>query len=870
MRNSVSNDTIELSSSEKEDIKKQTYSFGILVEEIESSYDQEILQGIIKTCSDQNTDLFIFVGKAINSPHGYQKQQNQIYKLANSPKLDGLIISTATLGHYIPQEQMKEFISQYNSLPIVTIGNSFPNISGVIIENYNGMRSLLDHLIKDHNKKDIAYISGGKNYDAIERYRAFKDSMHSNGLTINPRLVYEGDFYFISGESAVHSFLRSGENFDTIVAANDSMALAAVFELQRLGFDVPGDFVVTGFDDTAESQYSNPPLTTISQPSNRVGAVAAIKLYKQLFKNEQVGTTCIPSAPVIRESCGCGINTDYCKDTTISHNSINHKEIIDTCMSSFTDITKEIIEELKTFSEKLDVIINQIIENNQEVNKHAIIDLFFISIENTKSNEKVFASWTTIISMCEDYYIRIISKKDARLKIRSVFQEARTMLASLIQKDIANNYYSLLSFNSSSRAINEFLLLSYDLDNLKTTIESFLPNVGIDSAFIALYNNNAEKEGITEDCELFFNMEDGKRSDGEGSFFKTKNILPPTRELKNHSRVLIFEPLFFENEYYGYIAYEHSMKQMVLYGNFTSQICSVLKEHYTYSKKIEIEKELKLTMNNIELINSNLSETITNINETKQKLIETEKLASLGTLVAGIAHEVNTPLGTTLLTASYLAETTKQHVDRYYENKLTKTDFEDYINKNIETGTLILDNLIKASDLITNFKQIAVDQTHFEIRDFNIRLYLNNIIQSLNSLFKKTNHSIAIEDGEDVTITGYPGAFSQVITNLITNALHHAFENDKKGLIRISYHTDDKMVSLSVSDNGVGIPEENLKHIYSPFFTTKKDEGGSGLGLQICYNLITQKMKGTIECQSSVNEGTTFTIRLPRNYTGNT
>ncbi|HRX15529.1 MAG TPA: substrate-binding domain-containing protein [Spirochaetota bacterium] len=860
----MKNDRIStLTNSEQKKVSQKNHAIGVLLQEIESSYNHDILNGIMKVCAKTDSDLFIFVGSALKSPHGTSERRNIIYDIAEHGDLDGYIISTATIGHYSSEKEIIQFVNRFSEKPSISIGNAIEGISSIIINNYHGQKKIVEHLIKTHKCKQIAYITGGDNVDSTERFKAFNDAMIENGLSVAPELVHKGDFYYFAGEQAVHSFINSGIQFDAIVAANDPMALAALFELQRLGYKIPEEVKVSGFDNSSESLYSNPPLSTVTQPTFKIGKVAATELFRLLNGNKKPEIIPVSTTPVIRESCGC--------NETLYHDSqydigMNYNERIKKRISEIEDIPDEVIEYIQYFINNSGGLLDKFFAEDSDESE--IISEFISAVYYTKPYEKVFACWTDIVSIFEEYFLNTINDFDLRIRVRFLFQRLRAEISGIIQKEVADNYYYLLSFNSSSRTINEYLLLSYDLENIKTTIENFLPNAGIDSAHIALYRHKEDKSGITEKITLFLSIIDGKRTELENSIITPNNLFTKLRENRNKNVVFIIEPLYFNDEDYGFIIYEHNKDHMIFYGNFTTQICSVLKEYYTFSRKQDIEKELKITLNNIELVNTNLSETINSINSTKQKLIDSEKLATLGSLVAGIAHEVNTPLGTTLLTTSHLSEITNAYMDLYNKNKLTKNSFENLIDKNITTGKLILDNLMKASDMINNFKQIAVDQTHFEAREFSLREYLNSIIQSLNSLIRKTSHTVTVNDGEDVNINGYPGAFSQIITNLITNALTHAFENKKNGEIIISYYTKDDNITIEVSDNGCGIPKENIKKIYSPFYTTKKDEGGSGLGLQICYNLVTRKMNGTIECESQIDLGTKFTVIIPRDHGG--
>ncbi len=258
-----------------------------------------------------------------------------------------------------------------------------------------------------------------------------------------------------------------------------------------------------------------------------------------------------------------------------------------------------------------------------------------------------------------------------------------------------------------------------------------------------------------------------------------------------------------------------------------------------------------------------LERTLDDLRQAEAQLIQTEKMAALGGLVAGVAHEVNTPVGIGVTAASLLVEKTETFVKAYQAGQMKRSTLEKYLETASKTGDTILRNLQRAAELIQSFKQVAVDQSSENRRKFEVNTYLQEVLLQLRPKLKTSQHRIEINSTESVELDSYPGAFSQVITNLIINSLLHAYGEEDAGTISISWtQTEDRLV-LTYSDDGCGIPAKHLKKIFEPFFTTKRGRGGSGLGLHIVYNLVTQKLHGTIACDSEIGVGTTFTLRLP-------
>jgi PAS domain S-box-containing protein len=242
---------------------------------------------------------------------------------------------------------------------------------------------------------------------------------------------------------------------------------------------------------------------------------------------------------------------------------------------------------------------------------------------------------------------------------------------------------------------------------------------------------------------------------------------------------------------------------------------------------------------------------------------ETEKMAALGVVVAGVAHEINTPIGVSYTLVTHFKSKTREFVDLFEGGSMKRSDLQRFVDLSGEMSSQLMTNISRAADLIQSFKKIAVDQSSDDQREYNLKEYLQEISMSLTPTLRKTPHRIEVECPDDIAMNSYPGALSQVITNLVMNALIHAFDEDMKGLMRVTAVRNGDQVHISFSDDGKGIPAENLPKIFDPFFTTKRGAGGSGLGLNIVFNMVTRKLLGRVTCSSVEGQGTLFKIEIP-------
>ncbi|UUZ47056.1 histidine kinase [Massilia sp. B-10] len=227
------------------------------------------------------------------------------------------------------------------------------------------------------------------------------------------------------------------------------------------------------------------------------------------------------------------------------------------------------------------------------------------------------------------------------------------------------------------------------------------------------------------------------------------------------------------------------------------------------------------------------AQALTDLRQTQESLLQAERLASLGSLVAGVAHEINTPVGIALTSASVLKTATDEIQVAVNTTGLKKSDIMRYLDTANESARLIMNNAYRAAHLIHSFKQIAVDQTSEARRPFGLKEYIEEIVSSLQPKLKKTPIRLVLSCPPEIVLDSYPGAFAQVITNLTLNCCEHAFEVDTPGEIQITARLDGEIVELHVKDDGKGIAPDVLDRIFDPFFTTRRGQGGTGLGLNI-------------------------------------
>lgn len=344
---------------------------------------------------------------------------------------------------------------------------------------------------------------------------------------------------------------------------------------------------------------------------------------------------------------------------------------------------------------------------------------------------------------------------------------------------------------------------------------------------------------------------------------------------REHPKSILCLPLHKQGQLVGILYMENNLaidaftaEHADLLQILSTQIAISLENAGLYN---DLEQKIEARTQALSQKNAELHTTLNSLRQTQKQLVESAKLASLGQLVAGVAHEINTPVGVSMTSASTLAEETTRLKTLFQSGEMKRSDLDTYVGTAATISKLLLSNMERAATLIQSFKDVAVDQASEERRIFRLKMYIDEVLSNLSPMLRRSEHRMTVDCEETLEIDTYPGALAQIITNFVMNALLHAFPDDVSGemliVVRNVYAKgmETDLIELRFSDNGIGIPQKNLTKIFDPFFTTMRGSGGSGLGLNIIHNLVTGSLQGQISVESQMGDGTTFIVRFPRN-----
>jgi len=324
-------------------------------------------------------------------------------------------------------------------------------------------------------------------------------------------------------------------------------------------------------------------------------------------------------------------------------------------------------------------------------------------------------------------------------------------------------------------------------------------------------------------------------------------------------------PMLVHDQPYGVLVVQ-SYNPAIVYTKAELDLLAFMASHVAVAiARMQADRKIRRAKLELEQQNAALNNALHALKEAQSELVRQEKLASLGRLVAGVAHEINTPLGICVTATSHLVQELKITREELAAGDMTEDSLASFFDIVDQSLRILTTNTQRAASLVRSFKQVAVDQSSGEIRSFNLEAYLNEVLLSLQPKLKGRPIKVAVSCPKDLVLDSYAGAVSQIVTNMVMNSLVHGFDRDQPG--NISVHAAlaaDDWVVFDYADDGAGMDQDTLDKLFDPFFTTKRGTGGSGLGAHILYNLVTGALGGSVRVDSAPGQGLRYQLRFPR------
>lgn len=795
---------------------KNRKTIGILLNALYGSYEYMIWRNLLTISSQNNIDLITFPGGALQSTNSFEYQKNQIFKLINTKYLDGIIILSGTLSNYIPLSKFESFVKSFLPIPIVSIGMGIKGVPSVLIDNECGMRKATEHLILKHNKRDFVVVVGSKqSLEAMTRYKTILETFKKHHIEYDETRTYYGNYTRDDGQMAVNQFFdKNNYNIDAIIGTSDQMLMYTLDEIEKRNLDPNRQIGAVGFDNIKESLDREIPLTTVTQPFNRISNEAINLIQAQLNGDIVRFSTIVPVNLVIRESCGCSyLNRDNNIKGIPEVGTVNNKNLGDFFNESLFLNRNGLM--FQPLDNNWPVILSEMYIKAVEKNNYGdFYDYIEALLLESFDNFADTYEWHSAMSI----FFNLVKELESDTYL-SIWREITTLISSLGEKyhRKEDNYRENQSLGLYH--VNQELIPTYNEKELKTIITRELPSLGIPRAFIVLYQNEHQFSSV----KLYFDSQNKELDYDNQEVFNAGQLLPDylTDVLYNGISKMVM-PLFFKEQQLGYVIFEVGTDYGIVYETLATQISNAIKGVRTSEKLQRYNEELESKV-------FERTKQLEKINQQKSQFF------------MNLTHETKTPL--TLI---------QNYMSRFMENHIIDDDFliiKENIDKLTRDMVNVLDleklnrgQLFYNNDLLTPFSDLILERKD---------------LYSVTANKKDITMDFMIEPG--VYINADPYAIDRVINNLIDNSIKYT---QSGGHIDITLSEDDSYTTFTVKDNGQGIDDSRIEKIFEPYYqlsNEKRNIQGIGMGLSIVKRIV-KTLNGEIFVDSKLHEGTTFRV----------
>lgn len=807
--------------------RKPRKTIGFLLASLNTGASRALWPGLLEGAKIHDVNLISFPGGRLSASTAFEKQRNKIFDLANAYSLDGLVTWASSLGGVLSPAETSAFHERYQGLPMVSLAQFMERLPTVAVDSYQGMRVLLNHLIKVHKFKKLAFIRGPEeHYYAQERYRAYLDTLQANDLPIDPNLVTR-PLLWESGTEAIRILLderklKPGIDFQAVVAVSDMLAIWVLKTLQSRGYEVPRDVAVTGFNNSIEERLATPPLTTVDLPFFHQGAKAVDMLLAQINGETVPPLMTLPSSLIVRQSCGCisdaltqasylpDSNPDMSKP---SFNLSNDLEGQDRCLAELLQAygeqpSRTIENWMRSLIDGIATCLNTLSNPFPQDDKFLTL-LDDILLKAMREQQDILA-WNNVISVLRRWSLSGLSKQE-RADMETIFGLARVVISEAEKRSLAYWQWQSERLAENLRETNRALLTTFNIHQLGEVLFEHLPGLGIPSAFMVLY------EDVDFSRLMMAYTEQGKAAiEPAGWRFPTKQLLPQEFLPQDRRYSLVLEPLYFQEKSLGYAVFEIGPRDSNIY----------------------------------ELVRANLSSAIQGaflFDEIQQARLTAEKADHIKTrLLANVSHELRTPLNIII----------------NHTQNLLSLELEAVLKTGIQNIQDHAEHQLRVINDLLDLSRAEIDELDLTLEVIDPRPLLIETFQSIEVQGSNPNvHWQLLLPDRLPLIRADAVRFRQALLNLLSNARKFT----ETGQIELGAEVTPPFIHFWVSDTGWGISPEQQERIFEPFVTmehNRKISGGIGLGLSITRHLVALH-GGKMTLDSVAGKGSKFHIYLP-------
>ncbi len=558
---------------------------GILVDWITSEYQVGLVSGISEIAEIYGASILCFEGGVLSSPRAYETQRNKLYNLVSEKNVDGIIFLAGSVGHFVDNDWLKKFCSQFKNLPVVSISRDIEGIASILIDNRSGMRALLNHLINHHGYRRIALVRGHEDsYDAQERYDTYLEVLEEHGIPFDREIVTDGLFNAESGIKAIKTILDERKSsFDAIVALNDDMALGIVRELRSRGLTIPMNVAVVGFDNIDLTRYSSPPLTTVGQPIREMGKIAARLMFDLRDGKDVPKKTEINTELVIRESCGC---TPYAMQGEVFASGNGRNKSFDAIFASARESLAleilQIIEKIrgKSSGQDFSAIVERLLSGFHESLRRKEPRVFLAAWD-----EFLYAllSFDIDIFRCDEILSLLRAKLIHQIKDRGLLLDAMDLYniaqGVIGRKALQNEKFYHLKKDADNFRINilrDDLLVISDVKRLTDVLTTGFSPLGIENAYLSLYGGEKLSKKKPAKLILAFKSNRQRKINERSRFYEPEKIIPDEFREDSSRNLTVVEPLIHTHDFLGFMVLDFILPKYFIYEELRRTISRAL------------------------------------------------------------------------------------------------------------------------------------------------------------------------------------------------------------------------------------------------------------------------------------------------------
>jgi len=801
------------------------------------SYEAQFRNAFDVRCRQLDVNLFFVYGGCLDhsdhSQRGYVSQ-NSIFRLMNRHTVDGLILLSTSLASFCGPEGLSRFVERYREFPLCSIGLELPGVPSIMIDNRRSMEAVVEHVIVKHGRRHIAFIGGPpNNREAQLRFEAYRATLERHGIEFDPRLVAHGYFVGREGYAAMEEVLAQKLPLDAVIAANDSMALAAARAMNAAGIRVPRDVIVTGFDDLPAASLGIP-LTTVAQPFDAMAELAISVVLGQLASTPVPASSELIAEFVVRRSCGCGQRPT---EHRLEPELLGEGDVSPGDEAHLASIQKQLATFVRDGSGDGSRTAAQLVEGLSAAlagRPKAFLQVLEAVADQDSDWERCRSLQHCIV------WLREHLRRFASAELEDMWHDARDVVEAASTRWQLHHRIKMDDCYARLLQASEQVSRDREQQALKMGLLRTLPILQIQTAFVSRFPEDSSLELEPVACLL-----DGIPRELSTPRFDASALIPPEFHPDRRHSSLVF-PLISEAQQLGVAVFDYS-KDVVGHQMLRDQISAGL-------TSIRLQKEV-------------VERAAQHERSVQERLAAAKHIQSLSVLAGGVAHDLNNALGPLVALPDVILHELGERA-----NGKDTTDLRADI-ESIKSAALRAAETIK--DLLTLGRQ---GRTTKEPVDLG-RVAASCLTGEALRFVREVNPRVEVrfeEASEPLIIRASEAHLARAVNNLVRNAVE-AISGSGEVVARVfaasvaearhGYETVEPgdYAAITVTDTGSGIANEALSRIFEPFFSKKRvgDHSGSGLGLAIVHGVV-KEHEGFVDVVSKAGVGTTFTLYFPR------